>query len=604
MPQSCHFLQCTVSLAAGVIEVGIAASILAASAVYLKLKNIKKFGNVAFTCITCAIIIGLGFVIEPIILEILGSSSMAVGSIYFIEFYTFESISNAVITILVRGSIPGVIIGIIIMQTNSGKKITTIMLYSAVILMAIDVLSYAKPLINYWSGANDTDFGRLGLSLLNDAVGGPIAGILCFIIASQQDANSNHDYRNTVKKPMVVLAYTILTSIIGYILLIHPIASEFSMNLSRTKNMIISYYKGNEDIKQGGNKKLDILFGAYPAFIKSNDIDVSRYGSVISPLKLSTKDSDGVITALAFAASGCKSQDEVLSLANDNQNSVNISNSYITIDGDRQRLLVASEENKNSVIRIGYNTHVHANTDGDAKPYLYFNGESEIVVPVIAGMMFVITSSPRTMEFVEKNKKVPSGPDDINRSKMSITNERGNTEIALPKAERSSCTIFGMNDTVPSESGGDVNFISTDYFIIKITESKGDAKLRVDIENSFIHIGNDNNPIFNGKRQSLSLFEALVTDGEISIGLDRTKLSNNDSVIISGDDITYTPGKDGSNSVIGKSKYILINGRLLNKTLWMSLEVELRVALATSIFAMIGWIVRRKLRWILKIAIE
>ncbi len=181
----------------------------------------------------------------------------------------------------------------------------------------------------------------------------------------------------------------------------------------------------------------------------------------------------------------------------------------------------------------------------------------------------------------------------------------------VPKILRLAILSLWSKSRLNPQSASEPFSLDVQYFIITVTETAQAATLKIGLANAMISapVGfplasrNKGTP-FGKWFTQIRYVKADVDDGEITIGGVQEKLFANDAVVLIGRTMTLGQPTDGSMTVTGDIPYVMLNGRVLNDSLFGSLSHEIQAVIVGGMITALGWFVTTRWNGVKKVLFD
>lgn len=584
--------------------------------------------DVVLAMVLCVLVLGLGFVLQPLVWELLISPPSVASSLYVIEYQPARAASNLFLTWLASGLIPGVALGMLLTRSRLGKTRVGACVCTILILSGYDLFLLAStvrplvwnPTLVGWSQFYET-LAQTGYSLICDMIGGFVGGAICWSSLGWLRENLRADDADKKLRAiwhiMIGTFSVFATCLGGYLIFLHPLPANIVLSvgayqtrtvtfamLPATARQLLSPLQGSQLEKAISNvavpiplTKLQLLSPGLAPFERKLGGDSASLGLSLS---IKGEGHGAPLMAKISGAIGCDTPEAARRAAQDSNlpgKAVDLNEVTAALLGFGQDLYAfsASEPTPNATLYIPRGlrlTQVTAPPGGPAMVPLM----GALEVPLQKGSTIVLSAIPDVISGImsgidaarDAGKTPPVG--------LSLTGTNTTQILSLPHgiSDDAACRATPFLAT-GSESGTLPPGASwrKGSVVIVIQEADPNAVLQVPTSLfAALHFDSvQDEPLLSG--QSLAFVEVKPLSGELEIGSDRSSLHPGQDVQLAADSMSLQDMPGGSFSLSGASRYVLVDGQLITGSLWASLDPNLRRSLILMFVAALGWIVKR-----------
>jgi hypothetical protein len=431
----------------------------------------------------------------------------------------------------------------------------------------------------------------LPFSILCDLLGGPIAGLLVYwyrddIISHLRDDKFIVSLSFVLLRSFLYCAAASSVIIMTYLMFVHPIPEQVVLDIKKQHSLTISYAVTELD-------RISSRFSNVTWTVPMEEVQVSGgfAGLTISAQKA------GDVKIKVVMMRNCKSDKEAVesakSVYNDSDISIDMAASSIDLRGLSQTLKLMSPNNDtgNATISVPHGSIFFVYPRSDSPGRLIRN------LPIGTRMDFA--AKVGTLIIVSGNVLTP----------LEIDTPDGKHDLALHEIQS------GRNDdcrpirlmTTPPDAKRLPDFKSDDRYILDIISAQPQAEASIRMDQGGLELPRNGGlvPI----RISLLPFalvapvnylEADIVEGTLAVGTERYELATADTVVLGSHSVAMTQEDDGTIVIRGQVPYILLNGRLLTRSIFGSLPTEIQVLVITGLVGPLAWVGRRKFGYIIE----
>jgi hypothetical protein len=546
--------------------------------------SVAEMGRLSLTCVCCIIVLGSGFSIQPLTSEALNSNPLSLGPLYNIEFAKSNIFETDLIVTLFNGFMPGIALSILLTQTKFGSTGKSAAVAAIGVLLADDFLFQvcARAFGNAYFA--DTAANVLAYSLVCDFIGGAAAGVICRwlshkIAASIKAAQPIRSVGRVIGE-LVLTALIVSTAvIIVYLVFLHPLPERVALDIRQQHSLVIRY-----------GFDTDATLPSTPAYIISNIPLSDLHITTLAGLNVVGPNGPALVKGTLIGARGCASASDAADAALRGMPAgtpVDLSRSAISLIGSLKSIDARGAEQGQQAATISVS-----------------NGDLAVVMPVIGKSGYTIGFSQGSSAYIPVSTGsilILGVTPGAGTGALEVRHEKEQIFWAL-KEDTEGPTICRTAPLVeiatqpPSASRP----MSSDeqFFIITITEAAQVATLEIGLANALLSVP-VGFPLANRNKETssrpaftqVSYVKADVDDGELTIGGLREQLFPNDTVVLTGRMMTLGQPTDSTMTVTGDLPYVMLNGRVLNESLFESLSHEIQGVIVGGMITAIGWFV-------------
>ena len=202
-------------------------------------------GEVVLALIVCVFVLGLGFILQPLLWELLIVPPPGPGSLYFLEYQPARAAKNLFLIWLTSGLVPGVALGILLTHSRLGVTLVGACIGAILVLIAYDLFLFTVAIRPELMNLTILNSGNLaaalsdaGYSLICDVIGGFLGGAACWLILRWLASNLRGgvgNYFGFTWHIMVGVFCVLVVSLGGYLIFLHPMPTMLNMMLAHTK---------------------------------------------------------------------------------------------------------------------------------------------------------------------------------------------------------------------------------------------------------------------------------------------------------------------------------------------------------------------------------
>jgi hypothetical protein len=550
---------------------------------------------------TGSLIFGAGIVLQALIGNVFLWGHHIV---YALEFETIQ-ILKWIATSASSGLLPGSSLAVLILRTRVGRSYPMTGGAAALLLIMIDLAHAAEMCQELsWPAALALMRQDLPLSIVSDAVGGPIGGLLCWLTANSATSLSLSPagtYRSLAIAASKSTFYTLAlvgVILISYMMFVHPISERVSLVASEQRRQTIIFGTSLESLTgMRGEEQWSVTLPSIHV-IKPRSFDTNLLTTLSSGITFSR---EKPIPATIVATQGCKSPLDSLYVAAPPIDSASgvladlrgvglgLSDvrQIVSIFGPNLALL-------DGTISLAHLQKLQIDFDpNDGGVWVGFPSEAHIDVSMPARSSIVIQG--RDM----------GGAHVLSVATHDHVSRMGVVSVQDPA---SSCRTAGIVDpplierpsprhieAVKTENGEVVTFnfgdISQDVgYVIKPTVT-GISLTSIVLDNASLYLPHASVDLEN---VSITYFKSEAVRGTLQAGLGgRFELTGNDIIELAGSAMTLSWTRDKAVVVDGEIPYVVINGQRITKSFFGFLPLRYQTAVLAPFGVLWSWLIVR-----------
>jgi hypothetical protein len=555
--------------------------------------TLRDFLEIGFVCPPLVFLIGVGFIITPLIAELLFHPAQ-LGFVYAVEFHTVSAIVK-IFTLFITIGVPlGLLLSVSILHTRAGNTWFRAALSGICTFIIFDFLGITIYALLVWTSPfiiiNGEDFA---LSVFLNCLGGSIVGLvgrLFALFVKRYTPLRTLDVKSAGEKyALAFLIFTVL-SIFSYVVLARPIPSPIVSELSEVQRSVIIFQDSR--IHSGASTR----YGYFDYF----DATGAKISPTRKPLKMhhvaEGLDMAGAHTFVRLnAVTGCSSEMEaaraIATTANASSTILTFEEASIEIEARFQSLqpyTFGSEKPrvKMFVPRSASHYLLIENDNNGIEQQTFETDNAELEIRNHPDLMFV---------FKVQGEILPDAPENYLGFIIHKSNEeKTRLLLSLPESFTDTCTPIPIKDHLSGTPTPHKFWHRGTYILMYIVSAAPRSIFRLDMPGAII-----DGPfpgILGHPLKWIQVMNVKSNKGSIIFGNRREMIEKGDEVLVAGSlHINY---EEKQFFLEGTARYTLINGHKMNDTIWRLIDVEVRALIVATFIAMLGWLARSRGQWI------